>query len=414
MAVYTRYVDCDAVAGGDGQSLGVVDGTHIDNDGSGHRPYSGLNAWVAAEQDTSGATDDDIVYCGSQTSAHTADTPKILVDGWVTEKTSGSIQIIGDMTSGVWDATKYRIQGGCDSHRLMLYESYIVISRIQVCATDHNWDSNGGIGCSDVETTHDVQITRCIIKSTCTAGQGAGTGNAIHLRLITSGIVVVQNNVTYGTFLRGMSCYAATGTATWHIDNNLAYGVSGAGQMHINEAPGATMYSFNNISYATGGNSYAYTGLHASSANDLSDDAFSPDTSHRNKTLTFANVSTGTEDFHLVAADTDAIGLGSDRSSRFTIDITGATRTTWDIGAFLYVEEETGQFARPVSDVAAGGWTASTGSDLYAMVDESAASDADYITSGAAPAADTAVMTLGTLSTPVAGTVTLRIRAKYN
>jgi hypothetical protein len=101
------------------------------------------------------------------------------------------------------------------------------------------------------------------------------------------------------------------------------------------------MYAFNNISYATGGNSYDYGGLHASSANDLSDDAFSPDASHRNKTLTFANVSTGTEDFHLVAADTDAIGLGSDRSSRFTVDITGATRTTWDIGPFLYVEAGT-------------------------------------------------------------------------
>ena len=64
MAVYTRYVDADAVAGGDGQSLGTVDGTHIDNDGSGHRPYASLSAWEAAEQAAHGATDDDIVNCG--------------------------------------------------------------------------------------------------------------------------------------------------------------------------------------------------------------------------------------------------------------------------------------------------------------------------------------------------------------
>jgi hypothetical protein len=84
-----------------------------------------------------------------------------------------------------------------------------------------------------------------------------------------------------------------------------------------------------------------------------------------------------------------------------------------DLIAFSEAAAGGSQFARPVSDVAAGGWTASTGSDLYAMVDESAASDADYITSDAAPAADAAVVTLGSLSTPAAGTVTLRVRAKY-
>jgi hypothetical protein len=72
-----------------------------------------------------------------------------------------------------------------------------------------------------------------------------------------------------------------------------------------------------------------------------------------------------------------------------------------------------GQIARPVSDVSVGGWTASSGTDRYAMVDEETASDTDYITSGANPAADECVLALGALSTPAAGTVTLRIRAKY-
>jgi hypothetical protein len=72
-----------------------------------------------------------------------------------------------------------------------------------------------------------------------------------------------------------------------------------------------------------------------------------------------------------------------------------------------------GQIARPVSDVSVGNWTASSGTDRYAMVDEETASDTDYITSGAAPANDACVLALGALSTPVAGTVTLRVRAKY-
>jgi hypothetical protein len=37
------------------------------------------------------------------------------------------------------------------------------------------------------------------------------------------------------------------------------------------------------------------------------------------------------------------------------------------------------QYARPISDIAANGWQASTGSDLYAMLDESTPNDADYI-----------------------------------
>ena len=82
----------------------------------------------------------------------------------------------------------------------------------------------------------------------------------------------------------------------------------------------------------------------------------------------------------------------------------------WDIGAFEYSSSTT-QLARPTSDVAAGSWTASSGSDLWAMVDESAASDTDYISSSATPDADTAVMGLGPLNAPAAGPVTLSIRA---
>ena len=37
------------------------------------------------------------------------------------------------------------------------------------------------------------------------------------------------------------------------------------------------------------------------------------------------------------------------------------------------------QFARPDADTSAGNWTASAGSDLYAMIDESSADDSDYI-----------------------------------
>lgn len=61
----------------------------------------------------------------------------------------------------------------------------------------------------------------------------------------------------------------------------------------------------------------------------------------------------------------------------------------------------TAQYARPVSDVSAGGWTASTGSDLFAMLDEAAADDGDYITT---TSASTCEVALGSLSDPAVST----------
>lgn len=60
------------------------------------------------------------------------------------------------------------------------------------------------------------------------------------------------------------------------------------------------------------------------------------------------------------------------------------------------------QRAAPTSDVAAGSWTPSSGTDLFAMLDEASPSDADYIKTGAA--ADVCTVALGTLSDPAVST----------
>ena len=87
----------------------------------------------------------------------------------------------------------------------------------------------------------------------------------------------------------------------------------------------------------------------------------------------------------------------------------------------LFFSTVTAQYARPISDVSAGTWTASSGSDLFAMLDETTASDADYITT---TAASTCEVALGTLSDPAsssghvvryriaanAGGITVRLR----
>jgi hypothetical protein len=89
-----------------------------------------------------------------------------------------------------------------------------------------------------------------------------------------------------------------------------------------------------------------YSGTFSSSStNNLSKDETAPayGTYYINKTLTFTNTTAGSEDFHLVAGDTDAIDKGADLSGTFTTDIDGTTRSgTWDIGADEYVAASSG------------------------------------------------------------------------
>jgi hypothetical protein len=70
------------------------------------------------------------------------------------------------------------------------------------------------------------------------------------------------------------------------------------------------------------------------------------------------------------------------------------------------------QFGRPDSTIAAGGWT-STGATLYEVIDETSASDADYISAGST--ATTARIGLSDVTDPVSSTGhTVRYRGQSN
>lgn len=58
------------------------------------------------------------------------------------------------------------------------------------------------------------------------------------------------------------------------------------------------------------------------------------------------------------------------------------------------------QFARPASDVSNIGWVLSSGSDVYALIDESSADDADYIQKTWNGTASEAEVALSAVSTP--------------
>lgn len=62
------------------------------------------------------------------------------------------------------------------------------------------------------------------------------------------------------------------------------------------------------------------------------------------------------------------------------------------------------QYGRPSSDIASNGWTPSTGSDLYAMLDETAADDADYIYSPNNPTTEQFEVRLSLMGDPAGNT----------
>ncbi len=104
---------------------------------------------------------------------------------------------------------------------------------------------------------------------------------------------------------------------------------------------------------------------------------------------------------NLTDALKDYSGNGRNWVSQGTNTVeTPAAPVSWGARPVL-IGSVTVQLARPTSDVSAGTWTASSGSDLYAMLDETAASDADYIvTTGAS----TCEVALGSLSDPAVST----------
>lgn len=128
-------------------------------------------------------------------------------------------------------------------------------------------------------------------------------------------------------------------------------------------------------------------------------------------TPTFVSTTANSEDLHLQASDTVWKGQGTNLSGNFTTDVDGDTIVTWPIGMDYPVS--TGQFARPVSTLAAGNWTPTGAASLHAAIGEEVASDAEYARSGNPPVADTMEVGLSSVGTPdPGGTIIVHVRAR--
>ncbi|RDD62620.1 LamG-like jellyroll fold domain-containing protein [Ferruginivarius sediminum] len=103
--------------------------------------------------------------------------------------------------------------------------------------------------------------------------------------------------------------------------------------------------------------------------------------------------STGGSDVTL--SDTD-LPAGANPATGTTVVMTGAGATS----SVASVNIEVGQYLRPSQDGNAGNWSPSTGSDLYAMLDEANPDDGDYIESSNLPANEVTQIKLGAAADP--------------
>jgi hypothetical protein len=400
MAVYTRYVDPDAAAGGDGTTA-ALSGANC--------AYVSLNAWEAAEQAAHGATDDDIVYCGSAHANHTADTTAVTIDGW-TDKTSGSIQVIGNLTSGVWDNTKYRLVTLTNAnYTLAPREDYASFVALQVGNdTSADWTPGAILGAYGVGSY--AVFDRCVVR---------GWGANAHYRGIQApdyGAWTIRNTVVFGWGAQGITVGPANADGNRTRLQNVT--VFGCDIGIYNSVGGGYTTLENCLVIGNTTTDFDARGVSWGTCDhNVSSDATAPGTTVATGKTTYADYFTdyANGNFNLKGSSNTLFGIdGEDLSATFTTDITGATRTApWDIGAFK-APAASGQFARPISDVLNEHWLnqAESDSNLFQSVDEVVADDADYVYSHET---DNSHLTLGLgpLNMPDAGTVTLRIRAKY-
>ena len=117
----------------------------------------------------------------------------------------------------------------------------------------------------------------------------------------------------------------------------------------------------------------------------------------------FQSITGGSEDFR-IKAGADLINAGTrDQTYTNDLDIVSTTRstTTPTIGAWEYAAAVTYTYARPTSDITTQ-WTPSTGTDHFALIDETTANDSDYISATAAGQTDE--VKLAAMTAPQAGT----------
>jgi hypothetical protein len=263
----------------------------------------------------------------------TADTAAVSIDGW----TTGANNYLNIYTptlstevgttqrhNGKWDTGKYRLSISTSwVPSLMISESYVRIIGLQVEQLAVS-DGSYSIITHLVTDPSDILIDNSVVnKTTNSVADGIYVG---------SGSVKVRNSVITNSGRNGIYSVWSTSNPTLVVENctiskSGAYGISrlnGTVTVKNTYSGGNILDDYNGtmtFTTSASSDSTVRTGVTSSVANSIAN---------------FANVTLGSEDYHLTS--TSALkNIGTDLSTTFTTDIDGAGRptgaNTWDIGA---------------------------------------------------------------------------------
>jgi hypothetical protein len=252
------------------------------------------------------------------------------------------------IAGGTTDATRYLVIQAHDNHNgLWSTSSYGIGGVFGTCITNQqDWTrllglkvsvvASGGFGGTGISASQVTVIERNIIQGPGASFSSASSNTLAIVDNTTANGLYVGNNFIYNFYSDlGGNAYGmfSTGFAQTKFYNNTLYKVW-IGAAGNTGGGGTGILAKNNVAQAC---SVCYSGLFdGSSVTNISNDGTHP--AGKTATVSFVSTTVGSEDLHLAAGDTQAVGYGTDVSAdatySLTVDIDNVVRAIpFDAGA---------------------------------------------------------------------------------
>lgn len=271
-------------------------------------------------------------------------------------------------------------------------ESYFRISKMQISATTAV-AFNGG-------ATTGLVMDKCIVENSATVNEPLKTYGVCTVK---NSLMVQRSTSTCAVLSNGTNAYNCTFVRTGSSTSNIFTGSYGTSTLqNCAFFGGAT-------TLASGSSTRTYTTCYTDTASPPSGcTTVAYDTSTGSG---FQNITDATRDFRIKTGSA-LIDSGTIETTHAANDIAGTARPSglaYDVGCWELVVSST---IRPSSDVTTTGWTGvSDNTNKFANIDETTASDTDYITSPSISGGEYTIFGLsGSLA---AGSWDIRYRANF-
>lgn len=359
----------------------------VDTDLTATRDYDSLGAALDGEaKDLVALNRALVIEC--RASSGLADTAGIVgqsntrVEGFITSALNTlTIEVAaGHRHSGVWDATKYRLEpAGGGYAGLRVGSQYTTVDGLQVDNINRTVD-HAVLGI--YVRSSNVEVRNCIARDA--AGEGS-TAHRIGFRADTVDECYFRNCVAYAmnagsnSLTSGFLTAEQTAGQRIYIENCTVHDCR-IGYYHHSTNVEVGNTTVKNCVATDSWTSDFFQGMHADSSNNISSDETAPGASSLvNQVATDLFTDPANGNFNLKAGSA-AINAGADLSEFFTTDIRGYSRPAgagWDIGAFEFGAAPPGRLRFDFSSLQTGAgvpaglsWLRSTGNEVVSVLED--------------------------------------------